>query len=144
MHNYGLDMVVWLYDKKRRYIDTHVKGWYGQYKKLAKAASVFLWGEPFDDSDHFEYHPNWKKPAGGDLLKKVRDWAMRAALANGQTVQYDALATEARRGRSDAQYDFIPENDILWLPYFWWAAGAKGVDSPSPTYLAANQPPRQA
>lgn len=144
VHNYGLAMDVWLYDHKNRYIDNSVKGWYKLYKQLAKAASAFLWGEPFDDSDHFEYHPNWKKPAGGHHLVGVRNWAMKAAVANNKLVKYDALAPEARAGGAQAQYDFIPESDMLWLPYFWWAAGAKGADQPPAKYLASNRPPIEA
>ena len=142
VHNYGLGMDVWLYDRKNRYIDNHTKGWYSQYKLLAKAASAFLWGAPFDDADHFEYHPNWKKPANGKHLESVRKWAMRAAVAQNQTVKYNAVAT-TEPNQPPTMRDFIPESDIRWLPYFWWAAGAKSEERPSEAYLANNKAPIQ-
>jgi hypothetical protein len=144
VHNYGLAMDVWLYDRKSRYIDTKVRGWYKLYKLLAAAASSFLWGASFDDSDHFEYHPNWERPAKGKHLISVRTWAMKTALAHGKMVKYDALASGPRLGQAPAQRDFIPESDIEWLPYFWWAAGAQSEDAPSDAYLRDNRPPIQA
>lgn len=142
-HNYGLAMDVYLYDEKGRYIDNHTKGWYKLYTKLARACSDFLWGEPFDDADHFEYHPNWPDPVKGTLLMPARDWAMRAAVQNGKLTQYDAQAPKVP-GRGEAQRDFIPISDIGWLPYFWWAAGAKqGAEAPPDSYLASNPRPIQ-
>jgi hypothetical protein len=143
-HNYGLAMDVWLYDRKKRHLEPPMKGWYAQYKQLAKACSKFIWGEPFDDADHFEYHPNWPKPAKGKFLISVRKWAMQAAAANGRLVKYDALAPEAAPGGAGAQRDFIDESDMLWQPYFWWAAGASGGDAPPSTYMASNKAPTQA
>jgi hypothetical protein len=144
LHNYGLAMDVWLYDGKDRYINNKRKGWYKLYKLLARACSSFLWGEPFDDADHFEYHPNWRQPAKGKTLVQLRDWAIRAALDNGKLVKYDALAPEAVAGGAESQRDFIPESDVNWLEYFWWAAGARGGDTPPDNYLASNRPPTQA
>lgn len=118
VHNYGLAMDVWLYDSKGRQIEPPQKGWYGLYKRLAKAAPEFFWGEPFDDADHFEYHPNWRDAAKGTFLISVRKWALQAADANGKT------------------------GDSGWLPYFWWAAGAQG-DAPPDSYLASQRPPIQ-
>jgi len=143
-HNYGLAMDVWLYDNRNRHVEPPAKGWYILYKLLAKACSRFLWGEPFDDADHFEYHPNWPKPAKGKFLDGVRNWAMSAAVANGQLVQYDALTPEGSRGGSSAESDFISESEINWLPYFWWAAGVKGGNAPPNNYTASNKPPTQS
>lgn len=145
VHNYGLAMDVWLYDRKNRYITdkSYPGSWLASYKQLAGACSSFVWGESFNDADHFEYHPNWRKPATGKHLTAVRDWAMRAAVANDQLVKYDARAVEALAGGPNAQYDFVPESDINWLPYFWWAAGAKGGNAPPDKYLAAHPPPKQ-
>jgi hypothetical protein len=142
VHNYGLAMDVWLYDHKNRYIDNHVKGWYKQYKLLAKAASALLWGEPFDDSDHFEYHPGWKKPAKGKHLLHVRDWAIRAAAANRKLAKQYELPEHSDKAK--LQYESIAESDSGWLSYFWWAAGAKDGEQPPAEYLAANKPPVQA
>jgi hypothetical protein len=144
VHNYGLAMDVWLYDRKNQYIDNHTKGWYKLYKVLAAACSALLWGEPFDDADHFEYHPKWLKPAKGKSLVKLRDWAIQAAVSNAKLVKYDALAPEAVRGGNQRQNDFIAESDVDWMPYFWWAAGARGGETPPDTYLASNRPPIQA
>jgi hypothetical protein len=143
LHNYGLAMDVWLYDPKNRYINNKTKGWYKLYKLLAKACSLFLWGEPFDDADHFEFHPNWLQPAKGKSLVQLRDWAIHAALDNGKLVKYDALASEAAGG-AQRQRDFIPESEVNWLEYFWWAAGARGGETPPDEYLASNRPPTQA
>lgn len=144
-HNYGLAMDVWLYDQRHHYIDNHVKGWYKLYTKLAKACSDFIWGEPFDDADHFEYHPNWPNPLKGTLAAPARDWAMRAAVQNGKLTEYDAQAPEATPNHGKTERDFIPINEIEWLPYFWWAAGAElGATAPPDTYLASNPRPVQA
>jgi hypothetical protein len=134
-------MDVWLYDAKGRYIDNKVKGWYKLYKHLAQAASAFLWGAPFDDADHFEYHPNWQKPAKGKHLVTVKEWSLRAAMAQGKKTEYDARADATRR---DQAADFIPEQDINWMPYFWWAAGAHPEEGPSQAFLAKDKPPIQA
>jgi hypothetical protein len=144
VHNYGLAMDVWLYDHKNRYVEPPVKGWYALYKRLAEACSGFVWGEPFNDADHFEYHPNWPKPANGKFLIAVRNWAMRASVTNDKLVKYDALAPEAQPGGSSALNDFIPESDTNWLPYFWWAAGATRGNAPPEKYIASNRPPTQA
>jgi hypothetical protein len=69
---------------------------------------------------------------------------MKAAVANGRLVKYDALALDALPGGSSAENDFIPESDINWMPYFWWAAGAKGGDAPPNKYMASNGSPIQA
>lgn len=124
VHNYGLAMDVWLYDQNSRHIEPPAKGWYRQYKLLAKACSAFIWGEPFDDADHFEYHPKWAKPAGGDLLLQARTWAQKAASGG------------AAAGPSDI-------SETKWLPFFWWVAGARGGDPPPDRYLASNRPPVQ-
>ena len=144
VHNYGLAMDVWLYDHKNRHAEAPVRGWYAAYKHLAETCSHFVWGGPFDDADHFEYHPNWSRPARGKFLIAVRNWAMNAAVANGRLVKYDALALEALPGGASAENDFIPESDINWLPYFWWAAGAAGGDAPPNKYIASNRPPIEA
>lgn len=112
-HNYGLAMDVYLYDATGKYIDNHVKGWYKEYKKLAKYARAngFVWGESFGDgdADHFEFHPNWPGGAGGDFLTRTRDWALELA--------------EGGAGS--------------WLDFFWWAAGAGGA---APESGAASPP----
>ena len=119
-HNYGLAMDVWLYDRKQSYIDNHVKGWYTQYKHLAKAltAEGFFWGEGFGDgdSDHFEFHPNWKKGADGAFLLQVKNWAEGAALSMpGAASLPNGQAGPPREPSPDA-----------WMPFYWWAAGAGG------------------
>jgi hypothetical protein len=140
VHNYGLAMDVWLYDRKHKYIDTKVKGWFALYKLLAKACSPFLWGEPFDDSDHFEYHPNWVKPAKGDLMIPVRDWAIKARRAATQ----ESSALENLGHKSPSEKDLLGDGLIKeWLPYFWWAAGAAEDHTPSAAYLTSNRPPVQ-
>ncbi len=132
-HNYGLAMDVWLYDRKQRYIDNHVKGWYAQYKRLAAALAPhdFFWGEAFGDgdSDHFEFHPNWKQGANGTFLLRVKDWAEQAAMSLPE-------AATMPGGRAGP----VPEpNSSVWMPFFWWAAGAGG-SSPSTAFLAKNAP----
>jgi len=135
-HNYGLAMDVYLYDARNKYIDNHVKGWYKQYKLLAKSAIAagFVWGEGFGDgdADHFEYHPNWPQGAGGDFLLKAKAWAEQAAVS---VPGADALP--------NGEIGPVPPPDSSeWMPFFWWAAGA-GRDSPASAFLAKNPPPRQ-
>lgn len=121
-HNYGLAMDVYLYDAKGKVIDNHVKGWYKEFKKLAKffTSNGFVWGANFGsgDSDHFEYHPNWPDGAGGDFLNKVRAWAMKLAAAENEKAK---------------------QSTNIWLEFFWWAAGAGGKSPPSGT----ESPPKQ-
>jgi hypothetical protein len=66
-HNYGLAIDVYLFDAASKLIETPRKGWYAEYKKLAAHMKPqgFEWGEPINDTDHFEYHPSWKGLAGG-------------------------------------------------------------------------------
>jgi hypothetical protein len=134
-HNYGLAMDVWLYDRKKRYIDNHVKGWYRLYKLMAGAAIAagFIWGEGFGDgdSDHFEFHPSWKKGANGSFLLKVKAWALQAAPPPG-----GGLLPNNEIGP-------VPEpSQDVWMPYFWWAAGA-GQDTPETSFMATHAPPIQ-
>lgn len=109
LHNYGLAMDLWLYDAKDSYISNNTKGWYLQYKSLAAyvKAYKFEWGEPINDADHFEYHPKWKGLVGGAILQRTRIWAMNIA---------KAVDAEAKASVSD------------WMQYFWWAAGAGGLE----------------
>ena len=134
-HNYGLAMDVWLYDRKHSYIDNHVKGWYKQYKRLAEAAIAegFVWGEAFGDgdSDHFEFHSNWEEGANGTFLLNVKAWAELAAL------------TLPGAGLPAGQFGPPREPDpSVWMPFFWWAAGAAGSQPPA-EFLAQNRPPGQ-
>ncbi|MDB6121149.1 MAG: hypothetical protein JWQ71_142, partial [Pedosphaera sp.] len=76
-----------------------------------------VWGGHFNDSDHLEYHPNWSGGAGGKLLMKFHDWAVKAAAA-----AEDGSAAD-------------------WVKYFWWAAGA-GSDAPMATFLKTNPVPK--
>jgi hypothetical protein len=133
-HNYGLAMDVWLYDRKGKYIDNHVKGWYTQYKLLAKASSGFVWGEGFGDgdADHFEFHPNWPQGANGDFLLQVKGWAQQAA-----------VAVPGASTLPNNQVGPVPEpSATAWMPFFWWAAGAGG-SPPLATFLAGDPPPKQ-
>jgi len=135
-HNYGLAMDVWLYDRRERYIDNHVKGWYAEYKKLAKISQGkgFFWGEGFGDgdSDHFEFHPGWKKGADGTFLLKVKQWAEQAALSlpGASTLPNGASGPVP-----------VPAPDV-WMPFFWWAAGAGG-SSPPATFVSKSAAPVQ-
>jgi hypothetical protein len=135
-HNYGIAMDVWLYDSKVRYIDNHVKGWYKQYKLLAKSALGvgFVWGEGFGDgdADHFEFHPNWVQGANGDFLLQVKAWAQQAAvsLTGAGTLPNNVVSP-------------VPTPSMAeWISFFWWAAGARGNPPPA-SFLANNPPPRQ-
>lgn len=135
-HNYGIAMDVWLFDRKGKYIDNHVKGWYSRYKALASAAKFagFVWGESFGDgdADHFEFHPKWSNGASGSFLLQVKEWAQKAALLrpNASTLPNNTIGP-------------VPEPDqASWMPYFWWAAGIEGFPPP-PDFLAKNQPPTQ-
>jgi len=133
-HNYGLAMDVYLYDRKQRYIDNHVKGWYKQYKQLASAAIAegFVWGESFDDSDHFEFHPKWDDGANGSFLLEVKVWAEQAAmtLPDAPSLPKNQFGPPPEPGPS------------LWMPIFWWAAGACGSPPPG-EFLSKNSPPGQ-
>lgn len=109
-HNYGLGMDVYLYDADGGMIDSDNKkkhpDWYKQVKQFAKTyMGEFVWGEPIDDTDHFEYHPNWNGLAGAELMA-TRDWAQKVA---------------------DGKTDYLE-----WIDYFWWKAGAGGRE-PAPS-----------
>jgi D-alanyl-D-alanine carboxypeptidase len=117
LHNYGLAMDVYLYDAGGRLIETPRKGWYEAYKELAGylTSQGLVWGEPINDTDHFEYHPNWNGLAGSELLERNRRWAMKTASAVDEAAQ---------------------ANVADWLAFFWWAAGAGGT-APETTDEAA-------
>ena len=111
---------MWLYDRNQNYSDNHVKGWYTLYKQLAAACKSegFFWGEAFGDgdSDHFEFHPNWKQGANGSYLLEVKEWAEQAALsAPGLAALPNGQAGPVQEPSSS-----------VWMPFFWWAAGAGG------------------
>jgi hypothetical protein len=128
-HNYGLAIDIWLYDAGGHYISNKVKGWYKLYKRMNKAAKDFVWGEPFNDADHWEYHPKWSGPATGKFLLSVKEWAMKAV---------SSAAAPAPAGKPGAA---TSEPELArWLPYVWWAAGAGGVAPPA-TFLTKNPPP---
>ncbi len=131
-HNYGLAMDVWLYDSKGRYIDNHVKGWYKQYKQLASATTPedLVWGEPFDDADHFEYHPNWESGVKGSQLLKIKAWAEQVAMTLPN-------APSLLAGQIGPPPEPSPE---LWMPFFWWAVGAGGTEPPA-EFLSRNPLP---
>jgi hypothetical protein len=133
-HNYGLAMDVWLYDRKGKYIDNHVKGWYRLYKLLAEAADGFVWGANFGDgdADHFEFHPKWPSGANGDFLLRVKAWAQQAAVS----MPGAGVLPDHRVGA-------VPEPRVTtWMPFFWWAAGVGGPP-PTAAFLAKNPPPQQ-
>jgi hypothetical protein len=117
VHNYGLAMDVWLYDRKGKWIgDQPYKVWHPQYSIMNVAASAFVWGDSFQDGDHWEYHPAWNDGAGGAFLLAVKAWAIRAAMA-------DPSIGRLPGGASGPVREPPPE---AWLRYFWWAAGAGG------------------
>lgn len=103
-HNYGLAMDVYLYDENGGLIDFDNKeahpDWYRQVKNFAtKYMSEFVWGEPINDTDHFEYHPNWQGLVKGALLLSTRDQAQQM---------------------TDGNTDYS-----VWIHYFWQIAGAE-------------------
>jgi hypothetical protein len=137
-HNYGLAMDVYLYDRNGHWIHDGVKGWYAQYKLLAKTADGMVWGQAFGmtrhskgdrrkkgDADHFEFHPNWSGGTDGPFLLKVKEWAQRAA---GATPGADTKGSQSQPKPAE------------WMPFFWWAAGAGGT-APPPSFLAKDPPP---
>jgi hypothetical protein len=123
-------MDVYLYDVKTKYIGNHVKGWFRHYKRLASVTPGCVWGKPFDDADHFEFHPNWLGGANGPLLLKTREWAIQAALAEPGRAQLP-------NGEIGPVAE--PEADE-WMAFFWWAAGAGGK-SPQADFLTAHPAP---
>jgi hypothetical protein len=137
-HNYGLAMDVWLYDQKQNYIDNHVKGWYAQYKRLAEAAKTeqFFWGEAFGDgdSDHFEFHPNWRQGADGAFLLEVKQWAEQAAISQPGAGALPGGKVGPPPGPKASD----------WIPFFWWAAGAGGSPPPKGFLMSKSQPGQKA
>lgn len=144
VHNYGLAMDVWLYDRKGHYIDNHVKGWYKLYAHLAKSLSAFLWGDKFDDADHFEYHPDWPKPARGADLKAAHNWAIQAASQSPNKSPFNLPASSPGLPGAKTQSKPNQQSDVDWKPYFWWALGASSNDSPSDAFLSTSPRPVQS
>jgi hypothetical protein len=147
LHNYGLAMDVYLVDEKtNNYIDnnTSPKTWYKLFKQLNThlKAQNFVWGEPINDADHWEYHPNWSGLAGGTELAKARKEAMEAAEAVDKAAAATAAATPAPAApTADAAAAKTPTPATAttaaasatktdWMQYFWYAAGAGGTAPP--------------
>jgi D-alanyl-D-alanine carboxypeptidase-like protein len=130
-HNYGIAMDVYLFDRKGKYIDNKVKGWYKLYKILAEEAKRegFVWGENFGkgDADHFEYHPTWPRGANGKFLMKMKVWSEQTAAALPG-------ASGLAPGAYGPPREPSPDD---WMPFFWWAAGVEGTEPPQ----AAPAPP---
>jgi hypothetical protein len=154
LHNYGLAMDVYLVDEKtNKYIDnnTSPKTWYKLFKQLNThlKAQNFVWGEPINDADHWEYHPNWSGLAGGTELDKARKEAMEAAEAVDKAAAAaaaaatpapaaapaptaGAAATPAATAATPAPAPTAAATTTKtdWMQYFWYAAGAGGTAPP--------------
>jgi hypothetical protein len=146
LHNYGLAMDVYLYDEKGTIIDNNSspKTWYKLFKQLNSHLSPqnFVWGEPINDADHWEYHPNWTGLAGGATLDKARKEAMEAAEAVDKAAAA-AAATPAPAATTTPATGTAPAattptatpaattaTKTDWMQYFWYAAGAGGTAPP--------------
>jgi hypothetical protein len=149
LHNYGLAMDVYLVDEKNNYIDNNSspKTWYKLFKQLNThlKAQNFVWGEPINDADHWEYHPSWTGLAGGATLDKARKEAMEAAEAVDKAAAATAAAATATPSAAAtptagaAATPAPPATAITaaasttktdWMQYFWYAAGAGGTAPP--------------
>jgi hypothetical protein len=104
----------------------------------------FVWGEPINDADHWEYHPNWTGLAGGATLDKARKEAMEAAEAVDKAAAAAAApaalaaatttpATGTAPAATTATATPVAATTVTktdWMQYFWYAAGAGGTAPP--------------
>jgi hypothetical protein len=105
-HQYGLAMDLKLCDQYGTDIEDRPKDldWEQQFNRLVPVirSHGMEWGVP-NDSGHFEFHPSWPGWRRGDLA------VVQRALARGEAAA-------------------LHRPDVDMIQFFWFAAGAGGVD----------------